>query len=110
MPASLPPSFYEASQKTRLRGRERMIAGGLAAFLLAIVVITLLSFGSTNKVGRGCIDVNVPGAFGTDVLKACGTDAREICTQLKASTDLTSDDVTQISAACRAAGLPVKHL
>jgi hypothetical protein len=111
MPASLPPTFYEDSQRPkRLAGRERLIAGGLAAFCIAVVVIVVISFASTNTVGRGCIDLDVPGAFGADVVKACGQDARELCTQLRASDALTSDDVVQIASACRKAGLAVKVL
>jgi len=111
MPASLPPSFYEDSQHPkRLVGRERLVAGGLAFFFVVVAVIALISLTSTNTVGRGCIDLDVPGAFGADVVKACGEDARELCTQLRVQPELTAGDVNEISAACRKAGIPVKVL
>ena len=111
MPASLPPTFYEDSQRPkRLAGRERLVAGGLAVFFVAVVLIAVISLASTNTVGRGCIDLDVPGAFGANVVSACGVDARELCTQLRVSDELTLGDVNEISAACRKAGLPVKVL
>jgi hypothetical protein len=111
MPAPVPPTFYADSQHPkRLEGRQRLLVGGLAAFFAAIAVITVLALGSTHTVGRGCIDVNTPGPFGASPVKACGVDARAICTQLRASPLMTLDDLGLIASACHTARLPVKIL
>lgn len=76
--------------------------------MVSILAITVLSLGSSAPpVKPGCINVNIPGVFGTVNLTGCNADARQICGTIGQSRHLSRASLNTVARACHRAGYPV---
>jgi hypothetical protein len=110
MPAPLPPRNQPTGERParRVAPHERKIIAALVLTLAAIVIITVVSLGSSSPQSRnGCIHVSVPGPIGATFFDGCGSTARQICGDLHPSSGLNAYGVSLIARACRRAEIPV---
>ncbi len=107
----LPPG-HAAEQvqrpRYRLNVRERWIIGTLLVVVAALTVAVVVSIGtSEHKTAGGCVDVKFPTTIGGAELYKCGTQAREMCSSVGQTQQLSDVEGRAIAVQCRKAGLPV---
>jgi hypothetical protein len=92
------------SEPLRWGRREKtIVAGLLAAVVLALVAVGVYALTKSSPARAGCIDVTFASTLGGADLKACGGQARQIC----ASGSFRSI-AHELQAACEHAGLPYR--
>jgi hypothetical protein len=80
--------------------------GGLGLVLAAVIVVTVLSLGSSSHAKKGCLNATVPGPIGAMFFKQCGAAAQEICSHVNQQ-HLSAFSVEIVTKDCRRAGFPV---
>jgi hypothetical protein len=106
----LPPGHaQEISSRRSLSAREKWMVGGVLAMVAAVILILLISIGSTGKTSaHGCIYATIPGAVGAQEVNECGADARATCQSVGTPGAFTAQAARAIAVQCRKAGLAVR--
>ncbi len=88
--------------------RERWIVGAVLAVVAALVVVVVISIGSSgHRTGHGCVDVKFAIAIGGQEIYECGAQARALCASTAASAGLSAVEDRAVAEQCRKAGLKV---
>lgn len=88
----------------RLTKRERSVVGaGLATTLVALAILIFATAGNSQPPpAPGCIRASVAGRTGAELIQACGTEARELCTR---SAGRDEPQYMAIAASCSDQGI-----
>ena len=88
--------------------REKWIVGSVLAVVAALVVVVVISIGSSgHRTANGCVDVKFPVAIGGQEIYECGAQARELCASAGTSAGLSAVEDRAVAEQCRKAGLKV---
>lgn len=88
----------------RLTKRERnVVIAGVAVIFIALAALILATSGDSQPPPvSGCIRVSVAGRTGAELIQACGTEARELCTR---SVGVDEPQFRAIAAGCSEQGI-----
>ena len=100
---------YKQVAERRIVGRERRIVAGMAAVLIALVVVIVVSVagGNAGTPAKGCLQVQFASSMGVQDLDKCGAAARDVCAAVGTPGGLSGRAEPQLVAQCRRNGYPV---
>lgn len=106
----LPPGHAQrVAQRRPFTRREKWLVSGAGVAVLALVVAVVIALASTSpKSGHGCVYVTVASSMGAQPLSGCGAKARSICAEVGVPGVYGGSLRSDLLAACRTAGLPVR--
>jgi len=105
----LPPGHADAiAGRRQLSAREKRLAGGVLATVVALAVVLVISLSSGGPTStRGCIYATIAGDVGAQQVHECGAAARNTCQSVYAPGAYARQAADTIATECRKAGLPV---
>jgi hypothetical protein len=105
----LPPGHGQTLRQPRVfRPREKALAGGVLAALVAFAVVLLISLGTADKQsGHGCISVGLAYSTGGAEIFRCGPSARGLCATVGQAGGPIGATARSLTTECRKAGLRV---
>jgi hypothetical protein len=105
----LPPGHAETLRpRWHLSAREKWMIGGVLGVVVALAVVLVISFASSNPSSTsGCIYATIPAATGAEQIHQCGATAKSMCATVQRAGGFTPQAASTITSACRKAGLPV---